>query len=157
MLCTTLQGCTETDDPSGKDAGAIQIVTTIFPEYDWVMNVLGGEQNRAKVTMLLDTGVDLHSFQPTAKDMLEISTCDLFLYVGGTSDKWVEDALKNGRNENRIVINLLEILGDKAKEEEVVEGMEAEEGEAAEEEMPDAPLSVRWAGGGQAWSGFPLF
>ena len=68
---------------SDTDTGTIQIVTTIFPEYDWVMNILGDNPAKADVTMLLDTGVDLHSFQPTVEDILKISTCDLFICVGG--------------------------------------------------------------------------
>ncbi|MCR5788666.1 MAG: metal ABC transporter substrate-binding protein [Lachnospiraceae bacterium] len=104
----------------------LQIVTTIFPEYDWVMNVLGDNPAGAEVTMLLDSGVDLHSYQPTAADILKISTCDLFIYVGGESDEWVEDALREVTNDDQVVINLLEVLGDSVKEEEVVEGMQEE-------------------------------
>ena len=112
----------------------LKIVTTIFPEYDWVVNVLGDKKDDAEITMLLDTGVDLHSYQPTAEDILKISTCDLFIYVGGESDEWVEDALKNATNKDMVTINLLEALGDKVKEEELVEGMEGEEeGEEGEE------------------------
>jgi zinc transport system substrate-binding protein len=58
--------------------------------------------------MLLDNGVDLHSYQPTADDMIKISSCDLFIYVGGESDAWVEDALKEAVNPDMVVINLLE-------------------------------------------------
>ena len=110
-----------------SDSGRIQIVTTIFPESDWVMNILGDNSAGADVTMLLDTGVDLHSFQPTAADILKISTCDLFIYVGGESDEWVDDALQEATNKNMTVINLLDVLGDAVKEEEVVEGMQEEE------------------------------
>ncbi|MDO5146625.1 MAG: metal ABC transporter substrate-binding protein [Eubacteriales bacterium] len=124
-----------TTEPSRKEEAQsekIQIVTTIFPEYDWVKQILGEDAENAEVTLLLDTGVDLHSYQPTAEDILKISGCDLFLYVGGESDEWVEDALNNPSNENRKVVNLLEVLGDAAKEEEMVEGME--EGEDHEED-----------------------
>ena len=79
--------------------------------------------------MLLDNGVDLHSYQPTADDIVKISDCDLFIYVGGESDGWVEDALKNATNKDMKVVNLLEVLGDKVKNEEVVEGMQEEEHE----------------------------
>ena len=79
--------------------------------------------------MLLDNGVDLHNYQPTADDLIKISNCDLFIYVGGESDEWVEDTLANATNKNIKVINLLEVLGSNAKEEEIVEGMEAEEHE----------------------------
>lgn len=104
-----------------------QIVTTIFPEYDWIKEILGDNTGHAEVTMLLDNGVDLHSYQPTADDIVRISTCDMFVYVGGESDEWVEDALKNAANKDMVVINLMEILGDSVKTEELVEGMQEEE------------------------------
>ena len=119
------------------DNGRLSIVTTIFPEYDWLMNVLGENPADAEVTMLLDTGVDLHSFQPTAADILKISTCDLFIYVGGESDGWVEAALEAASNKDMVVINLLSVLGDAVKEEELVEGMQGEEEEDEEEEGPE--------------------
>ncbi len=109
-----------------KDDGKLHIVTTIFPEYDWVLNVLGENPAGADVVMLLDNGVDLHSYQPTVDDIMKVASCDLFIYVGGESDGWVRDALAQATNKNMIVINLLEVLGDKVKEEEIVEGMEHE-------------------------------
>ncbi len=114
---------------SQNENDKLQIVTTIFPEYDWVMNILGNNPGEAEVTMLLDSGVDLHSFQPTAEDILKVSTCDMFIYVGGESDEWVEDALKEAVNKDMVVIDLLDVLGDSVKEEEVVEGMQEEEHE----------------------------
>ena len=118
-----------------EDGKTISVVTTIFPEYDWVRQVVGSNSN-VEITMLLDNGVDLHSYQPTAEDIMKIASCDLFIYVGGESDEWVEDALAESTNPDMKVINLLETLGDKVQEEEVVEGMEAEEeeGEEGEEE-----------------------
>ena len=115
----------------------LKIVTTIFPEYDWVREILGDKADHAEVTMLLDNGVDLHSYQPTADDMIKISDCDLFIYVGGESDGWVEDALKEAANQDMQVINLLDVLGEQVKEEEVVEGMEAEEEESEDEDEPE--------------------
>lgn len=112
--------------------GALQIVTTIFPAYDWTMQLLGDKAANADVTMLLDNGVDLHSYQPTVDDILKISTCDLFIYVGGESDGWVDDALQESTNEDMVVINLLDTLGGTVKEEEVVEGMQPEAEEAHE-------------------------
>ena len=111
---------------AASNDGKLSIVTTIFPEYDWVENILGDNAANAEVTMLLDNGVDLHSYQPTADDILKISTCDVFIYVGGESDEWVEDALQEAVNKDMIVINLLDELGDSVKEEEVVEGMQEE-------------------------------
>ena len=115
----------------------LKIVTTIFPEYDWVHEILGDKADHAEVTMLLDNGVDLHSYQPTADDMIKISDCDLFIYVGGESDGWVEDALKEAANQDMQVIKLLDVLGEQVKEEEVVEGMEAEEEESEDEDEPE--------------------
>ena len=115
---------------AGTEAGeadGISIVTTIFPEYDWIMNILGENPGGAQVTMLLDNGVDLHSYQPTAKDILTISTCDLFVYVGGESDSWVDGALEEAVNGDMVVADLLEMLGDSVREEETVEGMQEEE------------------------------
>lgn len=123
-----------TTDTTQKETDKIQIVTTIFPIYDWVVSVLGEKSANPEVTMLLDDGVDLHSYQPTAADILKISTCDLFIYVGGESDEWVEDALKEATNSNMVVLNLLDILGDDAKEEEIVEGMQEEEHEHEHED-----------------------
>lgn len=131
MLVSALAGCGKQNDTNQTDK--LSIVTTIFPEYDWVREILGDKADNAEITMLLDNGVDLHSYQPTADDIVKISDCDLFIYVGGESDEWVEDALRNAANRNMKVINLLEVLGDSVKTEEIVEGMQEEEHEDAEE------------------------
>ena len=126
---------TEPAEGSAPDSGrTLSIVTTIFPEYDWVRQILGDQAENVELTMLLDSGVDLHSYQPTANDLLKISDCDLFLYVGGESDQWVEGALAQVTNPDQTVINLLDVLGDRVKEEEIVDGMEAEEEEEEGEE-----------------------
>ena len=127
MLVGALAGCGKQNDTNQTDK--LSIVTTIFPEYDWVREILGEKADNAEITMLLDNGVDLHSYQPTADDIVKISDCDLFIYVGGESDGWVEDALRNAANRNMKVINLLEVLGDSVKTEEIVEGMQEEEHE----------------------------
>lgn len=139
MLVGALAGCGKQNDTNQTDK--LSIVTTIFPEYDWVREILGDKADNAEITMLLDNGVDLHSYQPTADDIVKISDCDLFIYVGGESDEWVEDALRNAANRNMKVINLLEVLGDSVKTEEIVEGMQEEEHEhedAEEHEHEDA-------------------
>ena len=132
MVISHLTGCTDKEtgaEKVTKTQKKLQVVTTIFPEYDWVMNILGENPADMEVSMLLDNGVDLHSYQPTTEDIAKIATCDLFVYVGGESDGWVEDALKESSNENMRVINLLDVLGNQVKEEEVVEGMEHDHGD----------------------------
>ena len=135
-----LAGCTSSSSKKAlpEDNGKLQVVTTIFPIYDWVRNVVGDESDSVDITLLVDNGTDLHSFQPTPEDILKISTCDVFIYVGGESDAWVDDALSQAVNKNMVVVNLMDVLGDSAKEEELVEGMEAEEEEEeGEEEGPE--------------------
>ena len=102
----------------------LNIVTTIFPEYDWTRVILGDRADDVNLTMLLDNGTDLHSFQPAVKDIMKVSSCDLLIYVGGESDQWIEDALESAQNKDMKTINLMEVLGDSIKEEETVEGMQ---------------------------------
>ena len=113
-----------TKDTSDKK---LKIVTTIFPEYDWTRAVLGEREADVELTMLLDNGTDLHSFQPAVKDIMKVSGCDLLIYVGGESDEWIEDALKSAQNKDMKTINLMEVLADSIKEEETVEGMQENE------------------------------
>ena len=105
------------------------VVCTIFPEYDWVREILGDHADNVDISYLLDSGVDLHNYQPTADDIMKISTCDLFVYVGGESDEWVEGALAEATNKDMKVINLMDVLGDSAKVEELKEGMQESEHE----------------------------
>ena len=133
MSCFTACG---SDVPATTSESDFSVVTTIFPEYDWTRNIIGDTD--ADLTMLINSGVDLHSFQPSADDIVKISNCDVFIYTGGESDEWVEDALKEAVNKDMVVVNLMDALGDRAAEEEAVEGMQAEdehehEGEEADE------------------------
>ena len=109
------------------DSGKLKIVTSVYSEYDWVMTVLGNKKDNASVRLLRDSGIDMHSYQPSMDDAKAISKCDLLVYVGGESDDWIEDAVKDAANKDKKVINLLETLGDGAKKEETVEGMQGEE------------------------------
>ena len=106
----------------------ISIVCTTFPQYDWVKNILGKEAECFNVTLLLDNGVDMHSYQPTVKDIAIAGSADLFIYVGGESDTWVADALKEAKNKDLKAINLMDALGNSVKEEEIVEGMQEKKG-----------------------------
>ena len=128
---SVFSGCGASEKASSDDK--LSIVTTIFPEYDWTREILGDNAENVGLTMLLDNGVDLHSYQPTADDIIKISDCDLFIYVGGESDGWVDDVLKNSTNKDMKVVNFLDVLGDAVKNEEVVEGMQEEEEEHGEE------------------------
>lgn len=130
LLCGCLTGCKTGDEK--KDH--LVIVTTIFPFYDWVRNVVGENPGNIEVKLLLESGVDLHSYQPTAEDVMTIGESDLFLYVGGESDKWVKDALRSTGKKDITAVALMDVLGDALKEEEVVEGMQGEEEDEEEED-----------------------
>lgn len=125
LMTASMCACSANTSKSGK----LNIVTTIFPEYDWVRNIAGDNINNIDLTLLCDNGVDMHSFQPTASDIVKISSCDVFVYVGGESDEWVEDVLKEAVNEKMQVVKLMDVIGESAVEEEIVEGMQAEEDE----------------------------
>lgn len=131
LLLTLLGGCGEGAEISSDK---LSIVTTIFPEYDWVREILGDRADSVDLTLLLDKGVDLHSYQPTADDMIKISACDVFIYVGGESDSWVDDALKEARNDKMIVIDLFDLLSERVLPEEELEGMQAEADDEHEHE-----------------------
>lgn len=112
------------ESSSSESDNKLKIVATIFPEYDWTREILGDRLEDVDLTLLLDNGTDLHSFQPAVKDIMKVSSCDLLIYVGGESDQWIEDALKSAANPDMKTINLMETLKDFIKEEETVEGMQ---------------------------------
>lgn len=117
--------------------GKINVVATIFPVYDWAKNV-AGDSSEVNVELLVKNGVDLHSFQPSAADIIKISTADVLIFVGGESDAWVKDVLKNPVNKNISVINLMDLLKNSVKQEEFVEGMTTEEHESHSEESENS-------------------
>lgn len=119
-----LTGCTAGKTGNTGSSEGIKVVAAIFPAYDWAVNLMDG--TGATPTLLMKNGVDMHSFQPTAADIVSLSDADLFIYVGGESDAWVEDALKNARNEDMIALNMMDILADAVQHEEHIEGMESD-------------------------------
>lgn len=129
VLLGIFSGCSKKTLNDGK----INVVATIFPVYDWAKNV-AGDSSMMNVELLVKNGVDLHSFQPSAADIIKISTADVLIFVGGESDAWVKDVLKNPVNKNISVINLMDLLKNSVKQEEFVEGMTTEEHESHSEE-----------------------
>ncbi len=111
-----------------KKNGKLKVIATIYPVYQWAQNIIGDNDN-VELSLLMDKGVDLHSFQPTVGDIVEISSCDVFIYVGGISDSWVDDVLRDKKNKSMIAVDLMQELGNAAKVEELVEGMQGEEEE----------------------------
>ena len=145
LLCGALCACGGPADKP-QTAEKYSIVTTIFPEYDWVRCLLGDAAQDFDLTILLDSGADLHNYEPSAADVVKVSGCDMFIFVGGESDDWVDGVLAQATNKDMTVINLMEVLGDRVKTEEVKEGMEAEHEhgheEGEEEEGPETDEHV---------------
>lgn len=116
-----LTGCGQTENSE-----KIEVVTAIFPEYDWVRQIVG-EDDSIHVTLLVDDGVDAHSFQPSVSDMVTVSQCDLLIYGGGESDAWLKKAVLENENDSQHIIELIPLLGENAHTEEIIEGMQSAE------------------------------
>lgn len=139
LLLLLLCGCTP------QKQAKYTVVTTVFPAYDWAREIIGDDPD-IDLRLLSENGVDLHSYQVTAADMVLLSDCDLFLYVGGESDEWVQEALNCVPNPNRTEIALMDALEGFLHTEETVEGMQVrghEHEEEAEEYDEHVWLSVR--------------
>ena len=116
ILCLAMSGMTGCAQEQKTDG--ISVVAVIFPEYDWARQIIGNESG-GQLHLLVDDGVDPHSFQPTVADMVTVSECDLLIYGGGESDSWLEDVLKKPSNKKMRTVALLPLLGEKAYTEEI--------------------------------------
>ena len=114
-----------TSAPVAEENSRLQVVTTIFPQYDFARHIAG---DRADVTMLLKPGEEVHSYEPTPQDIKKIQNCDLFIYVGGENDVWVENILDSvkGDQEGPQTVRLLALV--ETYSEEHLEGMMEEKG-----------------------------
>ena len=132
ILCmAALTACGQKAKSADQD-GKINVIATIFPEYDFLRQIGGDHLN---LTMLLTPGAESHSFEPTPQDIKEVANSDLFVYVGGDSDAWVDSILDSVDTTQTEVVTLMDCVT--LKEEEVAEGMtpeEEEETEGSEEE-----------------------
>lgn len=140
MTALLLGGCAGGKSAADKAADdRIQIVCTVFPQYDWTANLIRGNEAHVSLTLLTDKGGDLHNFQPSALDIAKVSDCDILIYVGGESDGWVDDALKEAVNPDMRVINMMEIVSERLVEEAHIEGMKehAHRGEHDEPEYDE--------------------
>jgi len=91
----------------GPADGRLQVVATIFPQFDFVRHIAG---ERVALTMLLSPGAESHGFEPTPRDMLTINNADLLIYVGGHGDVWVEPILASLGREDMRVVALLDLV-----------------------------------------------
>ncbi|MBS6397252.1 MAG: zinc ABC transporter substrate-binding protein [Clostridiales bacterium] len=138
LLAAVCAGCGSREKTTAEE-DRLQIVCTIFPQYDWTRELLGDRLEDVELTLLMKDGADLHSYQPTVWDMAKIADADLFLYVGGESDFWIEDVLANMGQTHMRTLNLMEILEEDVYEEEHMEGMQEPRGHDHEEEGQELP------------------
>lgn len=128
LISMVLCGCADSGDAGGQqketeDAGKLRVVTTIFPQYDFVRQIAG---ENLGLQMLLKPGEETHSYEPTPQDIIAIQKADLFIYVGGENDSWVEDILDSPEMKNVNTLRLVDCVD--TLEEEHVEGMQEERG-----------------------------
>lgn len=114
-----IAGCT-----FNKDSKNITIVTTNFPSYDFVRSII--KDSNIDLKLLLKPGTDIHDYEPSPKDIIDIKNSNMFIYVGGESDSWIDSIIDNIDNDTK-VIKLMDLVS--LKEEEIIDGMDAEEEE----------------------------
>ncbi len=121
-----LAGCGTDKAPDNQEDGAdrLSIVCTTFPQYDWVTELIGEAAEAFDVTLLVKNSADIHNYQPSAQDMISMKEADLFIYVGGESDAWVEDLMNADPSLIDRSVSLVAALGDEALVEELLEGMQ---------------------------------
>ena len=113
------------ENRTGEQPGnRMQIVATIFPQYDFARQIVG---DYADVYMLLKPGEEIHSYEPTPQDIKMIQNSDLFIYTGGENDVWVENILSSLGDEGPRSVRLLDLVETSA--EVHLEGMMAEKGD----------------------------
>ena len=118
--------------PNVKRSGKINVLCTVFPLYDWARNIAG---NTAEVSLLNENGTDMHSYQPTAADIVRLHSCDVLIYTGGESEKWVAEVIKQSDNKNLKALNLIELLGDRAVTEREEGAEHRENGDETDEHI----------------------
>jgi zinc transport system substrate-binding protein len=133
-------------DNSGAEAeipdGKLNVVATIFPEYDFARAISGGN---ADISMLIDPGASVHSYDPSPGDLKTIAAADVFIYVGGESDEWADRILESIDTDNMKIVRLMDHVEN--VEEELKEGMEPEKEEANAEEEKGAEEEAEEAEG----------
>ncbi len=131
MLCVLFSGCGQAKPAAEKED--LRIICTGFAEYDWTKALTRGAQH-VQLSCLLEDGNDLHSFQPTVKDMAAVSGCDIFIYGGGESDLWVQEMLDSMEHKDMTVLALMQTPGFVPLRETRMPGMQEEAEEDAYDE-----------------------
>ncbi|WP_039953933.1 metal ABC transporter substrate-binding protein [Brachyspira hampsonii] len=127
ISCNTNKSSNDAD--TNKENNKIKVVTTIFPIYDFTRNIAGDNVN---LQMIIKPGIEIHSFNTTPADVIDIQNADVFIYIGGESEEWAEKVVSSMDTNGKKIIRLIDYV--KALDEEIVEGMEHDEDHDHEEE-----------------------
>ena len=127
LLLFAATGCGRPASSQAAPSDKVSIVSTIFAPYDFTRQIAGG---KAELTMLLPPAAESHSFEPTPRDIIRIQNCDIFIYVGGESDAWIQNIMDSVDTSNMKLITLMDCV--ETVDEEIVEGMDHDHEEDAE-------------------------
>lgn len=103
----SLCACSSESGYSSSDSGKLKIISTVFPPYDLARQIAG---DNAEISILLPPGSEIHNYEPSAKDMIAIRNCDIFLYIGGENEQWAEKLINSNDTENVTAVKLIDYV-----------------------------------------------
>lgn len=132
LPAVSFTGCTTI----GKADNKTTVVCTVFPLYDWTKEITKDCED-IEVILLEDDGTDMHSYQPTVKDLVDIEDCDVFIYIGGESEEWAKEYSEKHPSESRLDICLMDEINEDIllESSEGIISAEEEEEEAYDEHI----------------------
>lgn len=111
----SLCACSSESGYSSSDSGKLKIISTVFPPYDLARQIAGDD---AEISILLPPGSEIHNYEPSAKDMIAIRNCDIFLYIGGENEQWAENLINSNDTENVTAVKLIDYVPTLSEDED---------------------------------------
>ena len=111
----SLCACSSESSYSNSDSGKLKIISTVFPPYDLARQIAG---DNAEISILLPPGSEIHNYEPSAKDMIAIRNCDIFLYIGGENEQWAEKLINSNDTENVTAVKLIDYVPTLSEDED---------------------------------------
>lgn len=111
----SLCACSPESGYSSSDSGKLKIISTVFPPYDLARQIAG---DNAEISILLPPGSEIHNYEPSAKDMIAIRNCDIFLYIGGENEQWAEKLINSNDTENVTAVKLIDYVPTLSEDED---------------------------------------
>lgn len=111
----SLCACSSESSYSSSDSGKLKIISTVFPPYDLARQIAG---DNAEISILLPPGSEIHNYEPSAKDMIAIRNCDIFLYIGGENEQWAEKLINSNDTENVTAVKLIDYVPTLSEDED---------------------------------------